>query len=251
MGRLAVVQRAGQDARPSGAARGSYTPCRGSRGLEGRRAGDEHQRPELFLYAFHQRRQRRELEARRGIQAHHRRQQRRAGRQSGHVAARQRPRPGSLAGDRSSEGRESAAGLRCWNVPHRQCHRALGGKPVRPSRESAMHKLGAWSLLVGFAASSPAANVGYKVLDKQVIYNGKLGVSLPCIVQAPNNDILVQFNTGKDCWPGSSAYLIRSTDGGKTWGEPRKMIESRRRGGAIHTNVGITALKNGALILPF
>jgi len=114
-----------------------------------------------------------------------------------------------------------------------------------------MHKLGAWSLLVGFAASSPAANVGYKVLDQQVIYNGKLGVSLPCIVQAPNHDILVQFNTGKDCWPGSTAYLIRSTDGGKTWGEPRKLIESRRRGGAIHTNVGITALKNGALILPF
>lgn len=90
----------------------------------------------------------------------------------------------------------------------------------------------------------------YQVVEKQVIYNAKLGVSLPCVVKAANGDLLVQFNTGKDCWPGSTAYLVRSTDSGKNWGDPVKLIEPRRRGGAIHTNVGITLLRNGDLILP-
>lgn len=90
----------------------------------------------------------------------------------------------------------------------------------------------------------------YQVIDKQVIYNGKLGVSLPCVVKAANGDLLVQFNTGSDCWPGSTAYLMRSTNAGETWSGPLKLIEPRRKGGAIHTNVGITLLRNGDLILP-
>jgi len=94
------------------------------------------------------------------------------------------------------------------------------------------------------------SEVKYQVIDKKVIYNGKLGVSLPCVVKAANGDLLVQFNTGKDCWPGSTAYLVRSTDGGKNWSEPVKLIEPKRTGGAIHTNVGITLLRNGDLILP-
>src|SRR5436309_3744559 len=114
-----------------------------------------------------------------------------------------------------------------------------------------MFRLTRLLLLVCIAVWTPAGDVAYKVIDKQVVYNGKLGVSLPCVARAANGDILVQFNTGKDCWPGSTAYLIRSTDGGKTWGAPCKLIESRRRGGAIHTNVGLTSLKNRDLILPF
>jgi hypothetical protein len=108
-----------------------------------------------------------------------------------------------------------------------------------------------WLLLaaVGFWAS--AGEVHYKVVDQQVIYNGKLGVALPCVVRTANGNILVEFNTGKDCWPGSTAYLIQSADMGKTWSAPRKLIESRRPRGAIHTNVGLTTLKNGDLILPF
>lgn len=84
-----------------------------------------------------------------------------------------------------------------------------------------------------------------------MIYNGPLGTALPCVVRAANGDLLVQFNTGKDCWPGSTAYLIRSSDGGQTWSEPRKLIASQRNGGAIHTNVGLTLLSNDDLILPF
>lgn len=91
----------------------------------------------------------------------------------------------------------------------------------------------------------------YRVLQSRVIYHGELGVGLPCVVQTPNGDILVQFNTGKDFWPTSRAYLMRSADRGETWGEPQLIVESRLQDGAIHTNVGITCLSNGTLIQPF
>lgn len=96
-----------------------------------------------------------------------------------------------------------------------------------------------------------AYGVSYRVVEQKILYNGRLGVSLTSVVKAGNGDLLALFNSGKDAWPGSTACLMRSTDGGKTWSQPRTLIAPVRRGGAIHTNVGLTLLRNGDLILPF
>src|SRR5262245_44070594 len=82
--------------------------------------------------------------------------------------------------------------------------------------------------------------LSYKVVEKKVLYTGKIGASLTSVVKAANGDLLALFNSGKDAWPGSTAYLMRSTDNGKTWSEPRQLIAPVRKGGAVHTNVGLT-----------
>ncbi len=106
-------------------------------------------------------------------------------------------------------------------------------------------------LFIASLLARSVLGVSFRVADKQVIYNGPLGVALPSAVKAANGDLLVVFNTGKDAWPGSTAYIVRSTDTGKTWTQPQKLLAPVRRKGAIHTNVGLTRLKNGDLILPF
>src|ERR1041385_9214715 len=121
---------------------------------------------------------------------------------------------------------------------------ALSGMTMRS-------RFGSIILLLTIGLSYCCFAVRYEVSDTQVIYNGKLGVSLPSAVQAANGDFLIVFNTGKDAWPGSTAYLVRSKNGGKTWSSPHELLSPRRPGGAIHTNVGLTRLNNGDLIMPF
>ena len=114
-----------------------------------------------------------------------------------------------------------------------------------------MRKYGLLPAAISVVLSPHLGAVSYRVTHKEVIYNGAIGVSLTSVVKAANGDLLALFNSGKDAWPGSAAYLMRSTDDGQTWTGPRKLIAPVRQGGAIHTNVGLTRLKNGTLVLPF
>lgn len=116
-----------------------------------------------------------------------------------------------------------------------------------------MKKIIAAALLLG--ALSAHAETHFRVLGSSIIFNSPtMGAQLPCVAKAANGDLLVQFNSGKDQWPGSKAYLVRSTDGGVTWGVPQLIIESTipvAEGGSIHTNIGMTVLSNGDIIIPF
>src|SRR5713101_1603344 len=108
-----------------------------------------------------------------------------------------------------------------------QCH-ALVTCGERNQKGAAMSKLARLGMLMAFLHNS--YGVSYRMVEKKVLYNGKIGASLTSVVKAANGDLLVVFNSGKDAWPGSTAYLMRSTDNGKTWSEPRKLIVPVRRG---------------------
>lgn len=75
----------------------------------------------------------------------------------------------------------------------------------------------------------------------------------PAITEAPNGDILATFNTTGDVNPGGEIRLIRSTDGGRTWGESQVVKTSDAWGpdGSIYSSRGMTTLSDGTILLPF
>lgn len=88
--------------------------------------------------------------------------------------------------------------------------------------------------------------IRYDILESGIIYRGDLGTQLPCVVQT-DDGIIVQFNTGTDFWPGSKAMAIKSNDG-HDWGKPYQILNATF---TISTNIGITKLRDGTLLLPF
>jgi hypothetical protein len=86
-----------------------------------------------------------------------------------------------------------------------------------------------------------------------VIFNSPtMGGVLPGAVKCANGDLLVNFNTGKDMWPGSKVFLTRSTNNGITWEPAYEIVRSSiSQDSGIHTIVGMTKLSNGDIILPY
>lgn len=91
----------------------------------------------------------------------------------------------------------------------------------------------------------------FTILDKFVVYKGCQDEALfPGLTRAGNGDLLVSFCTQFDCQPGGEAFLIRSTDEGRTWNTPVPLVRSKKPDGCINLSVGLTTLKDGTLLYP-
>ncbi|SDT21629.1 exo-alpha-sialidase [Jiangella sp. DSM 45060] len=102
-------------------------------------------------------------------------------------------------------------------------------------------------------ASGQDNHTGLTVVDSGTVYADAVTPSYrPAITRAPNGDLLVAFNTSSDLRPGGEIQLVRSTDGGATWGEPVTVASPRYfENGAIHASRGMTTLSDGTVLLPF
>jgi hypothetical protein len=89
-----------------------------------------------------------------------------------------------------------------------------------------------------------------KVVDKGVVYD-KTTALIAGNCRCQNGDLLVAFNSGGDLSAGQRTGIVRSTDGGKTWGEPETWFESVFKRGGVEMGCSLTCLSNGRLLLPY
>lgn len=64
-------------------------------------------------------------------------------------------------------------------------------------------------------------------------------------------DMLVAYSTVADGWPGGRIRVVRSTDGGASWGEPVTVAEPADGEDAALGALGLTRLADGTLLLPY
>ena len=89
-----------------------------------------------------------------------------------------------------------------------------------------------------------------KILSKFVVHQGPEPALFPGLARAANGDLLVSFCTRFDCQPGGKAYLLRSTDEGRSWSKPVLVLRSRKPDGCINLSVGLTTLRDGTVLYP-
>ncbi|MGB8226229.1 MAG: sialidase family protein, partial [Sedimentisphaerales bacterium] len=124
---------------------------------------------------------------------------------------------------------------------------ALSEKELKEIRQNGLKKY-------GFAPDAAAVqkcqpeNSPFKVTER-VIFDGYKGLvyndrtyRLACasiITEAPNNDLLVWCITGSENEPASdnSVLIVRSADGGKTWGEPEMLVPATDKMMAVASNI--------------
>ncbi len=94
------------------------------------------------------------------------------------------------------------------------------------------------------------ARGAFAVLDKFAVQRGEEPALFPGLTRAANGDLLASFCTRFDCLPGGVAYLLRSSDEGRTWGKPVPMLRSTKSDGCINLSVGLTTLRNGTVLYP-
>ncbi|SDT21601.1 BNR repeat-like domain-containing protein [Jiangella sp. DSM 45060] len=108
-----------------------------------------------------------------------------------------------------------------------------------------------------FGLSEPPPEVvndtGLEVVDRGVAYaDDSESAFRPAAVRAPNGDILAVFNTTGDVQAGGLIRLIRSTDDGRTWGDPVTLkAPSLFENGSVWSSRGMTTLSDGTILLPF
>jgi len=91
----------------------------------------------------------------------------------------------------------------------------------------------------------------FTIIERFVVYKGVDDEALfPGLTRAANGDLLVSFCTQFDCQPGGKAFLLRSTDDGRTWGSPARIAESQAQDGCINLSVGLAAMTDGSLLYP-
>jgi hypothetical protein len=91
----------------------------------------------------------------------------------------------------------------------------------------------------------------FTILDRLVVHKGRQDEALfPGLARAANGDLLVSFCTQFDCQPGGKAYLLRSSDEGRTWNTPVPLVRSKKPDGCINLSVGLTTLKDGTVLYP-
>ncbi len=89
------------------------------------------------------------------------------------------------------------------------------------------------------------------IIEKFVVYKGGEDEALfPGLTRVVNGDLLVSFCTQFDCQPGGEAFLLRSSDKGRTWNAPVSLVRSKKPDGCINLSVGLTTLKNGTVLYP-
>jgi len=89
-----------------------------------------------------------------------------------------------------------------------------------------------------------------KIIRKFVVHQGEEPALFPGLARAANGDLLVSFCTTFDCQAGGQAYLLRSSDNGRTWSEPKLILDSRKPDGCINLSVGLTTLRDGTVLYP-
>jgi Neuraminidase (sialidase) len=89
-----------------------------------------------------------------------------------------------------------------------------------------------------------------KILSKFVVHQGPEPALFPGLTRTTNGDFLVSFCTEFDCRPGGDAHLVRSSDEGRTWSAPMKILGSRKPDGCINLSVGLATLRDGAVLYP-
>ena len=89
-----------------------------------------------------------------------------------------------------------------------------------------------------------------EIIDKFVVYQGEGPALFPGLTRAANGHLLVSFCTTFDCQNGGQAYLLRSSDDGRTWPEVAVLLKSRNSDGAINLSVGMTRLQDGTILYP-
>src|ERR1700712_4991333 len=72
----------------------------------------------------------------------------------------------------------------------------------------------------------------------------------PGLAYTSNGVLLASFSTVPDGLPGGEIQLIRSYDHGQSWSRPSVVARSRRPSGAALNAIGLTALRDGTLLLP-
>lgn len=91
----------------------------------------------------------------------------------------------------------------------------------------------------------------FTIVEKFVVYKGCQDEALfPGLTRAANGDLLVSFCTQFDCQSGGEAFLVRSSDAGLTWDEPRLLVRSKKPDGCINLSVGLTTLRDGTILYP-
>ncbi|MBH06336.1 MAG: hypothetical protein CMJ20_08445 [Phycisphaeraceae bacterium] len=73
----------------------------------------------------------------------------------------------------------------------------------------------------------------------------------PSAVCLENNDLLYTYDDYTDAMEGSTGYVLRSTDYGRTWSDPILVLASRVWHGGIHLSLGMQALHSGRVLLPW
>lgn len=89
-----------------------------------------------------------------------------------------------------------------------------------------------------------------KIVAKGFVYDKSHGAVVG-LCRCKNGDLLVAYNTTTDLDPGERVALVRSSDGGKTWGKPKPFAESVFQNGGVEAGSTLTRLANGRLLLPY
>jgi len=89
-----------------------------------------------------------------------------------------------------------------------------------------------------------------KVLDKEIVRDQE-PAAIAGVCRCASGDLLVSFNSGGDLSAGQQISLVRSRDGGVTWGEPEARFESVFKNGGVEAGCSLTRLSSGRLLLPY
>lgn len=88
------------------------------------------------------------------------------------------------------------------------------------------------------------------VVDQGVVLDSEPAI-IAAVVRASNHDLLCACNSGGDLGPGQYGSVVRSCDGGRSWGPAEHRFESVFRGGGVEIGCSLTRLANGRLLLPY
>ncbi len=105
----------------------------------------------------------------------------------------------------------------------------------------------------GFNSSTPPQDLGgndqFRILECFEVRH-TLGQH-PSVARLANDDLLYTYDDITDAIEGSTGFVIRSTDNGRTWSDPILILASRVWHGGIHLSLGMQVLKSGRVLLPW
>ncbi len=89
-----------------------------------------------------------------------------------------------------------------------------------------------------------------RIIEKGIIYD-KGNALIAGVCRGNEGDLIVAFNTGGDMSPGQRVVVIRSHDGGRTWGEPEVEFSTVFQRGGVEVGCSLSRVSSGRLLLPY